>query len=91
MTKTGTVVGTAVDHKGDNVEFRFKCSALKGLSMNLLSISQLLTEGSVVYLEQGNSYILIKDRMSHHMRKVVLEEENGLFFLPLEVTERANL
>ena len=25
--------------------------------------------------------------MLHHMRKVVLEEENGLFFLPLEVSD----
>ena len=55
--------------------------------MNLLSISQLLTEGSVVHLEQGNSYILIKDKMPRHVRKVVLEEENGLFFLPLEVSD----
>jgi len=55
--------------------------------MNLLSISQLLTEGSVFHLEQGKSYILIKDKMTHHMRKVVLEEENGLFFLPLEVSD----
>ena len=38
VTKTGTVVGTALDQKGDKVEFRFKCSALKGLSMNLLSL-----------------------------------------------------
>ena len=53
--------------------------------MNLLSISQLLTEGSVVHLEQGNSYILIKERLSRHVRKVMLEESNGLFFLPMEI------
>ena len=43
-TKTGTVVGHAVDVHGKSIDFKFKCSALKGLSMNLLSISQLLTK-----------------------------------------------
>ena len=85
VTKTGTVVGTAVDVNGESIDFKFKCSALKGLSMNLLSISQLLTNGSIVHLEQGNSYILIKVGMNHEMRKIVLEESNGLFFLPLNV------
>ena len=83
VTKTGTVIGTAVDLNGDTVEFRFQCGAMPGLSMNLLSVSQLFTEGSVVHLEKGNSYILVKDPMSGVRRKVVLEEENGLFFLPL--------
>ena len=85
VTKTGTVVGSAIDEKGEKVEFKFKCSALKGLTMNLLSISQLLTEGSIVHLEKGNSYILVRDRVLGSMRKIVLEESNGLFFLPLEV------
>ena len=44
----------------------------------------------MVHLEQGMSYILIKDKMTPHMRKVVLEEENGLFFLPLEVSDGGN-
>ena len=85
MTKTGTIVGSGTDYNGEKVDFKFKCSALPGLSMNLLSISQLLTEGSVVHLEQGNSYILIKERLSRHVRKVMLEESNGLFFLPMEI------
>ncbi len=85
VTKTGTIVGSGTDYNGEKVDFKFKCSALTGLSMNLLSISQLLTEGSVVHLEQGNSYILIKERLSRHVRKVMLEESNGLFFLPMEI------
>ena len=52
---TGIVIGTAVDLNGDTVEFRFQCGAMPGLSMNLLSVSQLFTEGSVVHLEKGNS------------------------------------
>ena len=85
MTKTGTIVGSGKDYNGEKVDFKFKCSALPGLSMNLLSISQLLTEGSVVHLEQGNSYILIKERLSRHVRKVMLEESNGMFSIMLIV------
>lgn len=86
VTKTGTVVRSGMDVKGEKVDFKFKCSALPvGLSMNLLSISQLLTDGSGVHPEQGNSYILVNDRLSRHVRKVILEESNGLFFLPLEI------
>lgn len=36
-------------------------------------------------MEQGNSYILVKDRLARHVRKVMLEESNGLFFLLLEM------
>ena len=43
VTKTGTIVGSGKDYNGEKVDFKFKCSALPGLSMNLLSISQLLT------------------------------------------------
>ena len=79
VTKTGTVVGTAVDDKGEQYEFKFKCSALKGLTMNLLSISQLLTEGSIVHLEKGNSYILVKDRVCESMRKLYWKRRTGCF------------
>ena len=53
--------------------------------MDLLSVSQLLTTGSIVHLEKGNSYILVKNTGSDGVRKVWLEEENGLFLLPLSV------
>lgn len=57
VTKPSTVVGSALDAKGGKgsaleLEQGRYCTALSGLSINLLSICQILADGSVVHLEE---------------------------------------
>ena len=83
---SGTVIALAKDENGEEYEFRFECSEVDGMGMNLLAVSRLTNRGAVVHLQKGNSYVLFPQENGKR-RKILLLERNGLFILALEVED----
>mmetsp|Transcript_97940 Transcript_97940/g.280157 ORF Transcript_97940/g.280157 Transcript_97940/m.280157 type:complete len:613 (+) Transcript_97940:1833-3671(+) len=84
----GTIVGEAYDDHGQRVQLTMNDAVLhKRAHMNLLSASQMLKTGTVMHLETGNCYIIIRGTAEDGTlteSTIPLVERDGLFYLQLE-------
>ena len=57
----GFILASGKDVDGETVEFKFRCSALGSMKMNLLSVSEMLKVGTTLHFETGNCYMMVPD------------------------------
>ena len=57
----GFILASGKDVDGEIVEFKFRCSALGSMKMNLLSVSEMLKVGTIFHFETGNCYMMVPD------------------------------
>ena len=78
----GFILASGRDADGEIIEFKFRCSALGSMKMNLLSVSEMLKVGTTLHFETGNCYMMVPD--GNKKRRVNLIEDNGLYVLPVD-------
>ena len=76
----GDLILSVVDQHGVRFSLRLGVAyAMDSLPMNLLSVSQLCKQGTVLHFERGNSWL----KHPSMNTRVSIEERGGLFVLPI--------
>lgn len=84
----GKIIGHALDDHGGQVKLTLDDAiGYSKAHMNLLSASKMLQQGTVLHLEKGNCYMIVRGESENGMpteSTIPLIEHDGLFYLQLK-------